>query len=306
VSDHLVDSWQCPACGAARGRPRFAAPSAGTEAGVDADAFRPSSDRFGEALTTVLACSVCGHGAVAGTPDEAGIATAYEEAADPVSLREEPGQVETADRALVEIEKLVPRGTVYDLGCWTGSFLVAAAQRGWAARGVEPSRWASERARQRGVDVRTATLEHHGLPAGSAQLVVFGDVLEHLSDPAGALQVARELLVAGGAVYVTVPDAGSVVARVMGKRWWSVLPMHLQYFTRTSLSILLERQGFTVLSVGTHAKTFSARYYAERLEGYSHGAAALAERGLDAVGWGDHLVSPDFHDRMAVIARRTS
>src|SRR5438093_10558149 len=156
-------AWACPVCGGAQAAQRFAIPAGGTEAGVDADAFRPSSERFGATAGRVVRCASCGHASLAEPPAPAAMATAYADAADPVSLREEPGQVETARRALVEIERVVHPGRIADLGCWTGSFLVAARERGWAPVGVEPSAWASERARERGLDVRTTDIESHGL-----------------------------------------------------------------------------------------------------------------------------------------------
>jgi SAM-dependent methyltransferase len=229
---------------------------------------------------------------------------AYTQAADPVSLREELGQVATARRALEEVERLVAPGLACDLGCWTGSFLVAARERGWATVGVEPSAWASARARERGLDVRTTDLEGHGLAPGSARLVVLADVLEHLVAPAGAVEVAATLLEPGGILYATVPDAGSAVARLLGRHWWSVMPMHLQYFTRSSLRRLLEDGGFDVRVVHRHPKVFSARYYAERLSGRAPALSGAAVRLLERAGWADRLVAPDLRDRLAVVAVR--
>lgn len=134
--------------------------------------------------------------------------------------------------------------------------------------------------------------------------VVVCDVLEHLEDPGSAVAKLVELLEPGGALYLTVPDAGSLLARSMGRRWWSVLPMHLQYFTRTSMLLLLNQQGLRPTHVGTHAKTFSARYYAERIAGYSPGLGRLGVAALERAGLADRPVAPDFRDRMEVIAVR--
>jgi SAM-dependent methyltransferase len=279
-------------------------PAEGTEAGVEASAFRPSSDRFGQVITGVMRCDLCGHGSLAREPEPAVVRRAYEAAADPVSVREERGQLETARRALEEIESFVAPGTIYDLGCWTGSFLAAGQERGWHAAGVEPSLWASERARERGLDVRTASLEENDLPLGHAQVVVLCDVLEHLLDPEAAVRVVADLLAPGGAIYITVPDAGSRLARVLGRRWWSVLPMHVQYFTRGSLRRLLEANGFSVRSIHTHPKVFTVRYYLERLGGYSPVVSRSLVAAAARIGQADRLIAPDFHDRVAVIATR--
>jgi hypothetical protein len=80
--------------------------------------------------------------------------------------------------------------------------------------------------------------------------------------------------------------------------------MHLQYFTRGSMRRLLEGSGFTVASIRTHAKAFSARYYAERLGGYSPAVERAATRVLQTVHQDRRLVAPDFRDRMEVIATR--
>jgi SAM-dependent methyltransferase len=235
-------------------------------------------------------------------PESTAVATAYSDAVDLVSLREEQGQIATGLRALERIEAVVHPGRFADIGCWTGSLLVAGRSRGWDVIGVEPSVWASDRARDRGLDVRTAALQDHGLPPATLRVVAMCDVLEHLDDPGLALDEVHRLLEPGGALYLTVPDAGSLVARVMGRRWWSVLPMHLQYFTRDSMRRLLNAHGYRVASERTHAKVFSTRYYAERLGGYSPGIAAAAVRALEAVGMDGRLIAPNFGDRLEVIA----
>ena len=112
-------AWVCPVCGGTRATDRFAVPAGGTEAGVDADAFRPSSEQFGATAGRVVRCLACGHAALAEPPPPAAMAAAYLGAADPVSLREEPGQVETARRALVEIERVGRPGRIADPGCWS-------------------------------------------------------------------------------------------------------------------------------------------------------------------------------------------
>src|SRR3954447_19629312 len=300
----MTDGWTCPVCGARTAMPRWRVTSTAVENGVDPQAFRPNADRYGETVATVVRCMGCGHGSLAATPNAAELAAAYDEAAAPDTLSEEPGQLATADRGLDRIEALVSRGRLVDLGCWTGSFMLAAHRRGWQAVGVEPSRWAVEQARARGLDARLGDLYDHRLPLGEWQCVVMCDVLEHLLDPAAAVATARELLAPGGVLYVTVPDAGSRVARAMGPRWWSVLPMHVQYFTRSSMRRLVEGQGLRVVGVRSHPKVFTWSYYAQRLEGYSPGLARAVLRTVRTAGLAGRPVAPDLHHQMQVLAVR--
>jgi hypothetical protein len=106
-----------------------------------------------------------------------------------------------------------------------------------------------------------------------------------------------------GLAWFALPDAGSLVARVLGRRWWSVIPAHLQFFTRESIRTLFARRGWTVVQITTAPKVFRIRYYLDRLSGYSPRTAQALVRTAVAIGVADHLWAPDLRDRMAVIAR---
>jgi 2-polyprenyl-3-methyl-5-hydroxy-6-metoxy-1,4-benzoquinol methylase len=297
-----MNNWQCPVCAGTDAEARWRVTSTATENGVNPSAFRPSADRYGETVAAVVRCRRCGHGSLAETPTERALAAAYADAADPVSLDEEAGQLETAGRGLRWIETVVSPGPLLDLGCWTGSFVAAAAVRGWSATGIEPSTWAVDRARDRGRNVNVGDLTNPGVEKGSQRCVVMCDVIEHLLDVAAAITIAADLLEPGGALYLTTPDAGSRVAKVMGARWWSVLPMHVQYFSRESIRRLLTGAGLQLVGMSSHPKVFTAAYYADRLGGYSPRLAQATTAVSRRIGLADRLVAPDFHDRMQVLA----
>lgn len=302
---------RCAACGAA-------GLVAHLEVAGDAgpDGLIPTTDRFGTALADIVRCTACGHRQTEPMPADAVLQSAYADAASEDYVAEEDGQRETARRALADIEaQLTPvpippdnggprHRTLLDLGCWVGFLLAEAQERGWEATGVEPSQFASAFARDRlGLDVRTGDLFTTELPQHHFDAIVMGDVLEHLPRPGEALDRMAELLRPGGIAWMALPDAGSVVARGLRSRWWSVIPTHVQFFTRGSLRTLLDRHGWTVLEITSSPKAFSVRYYLERVGGYSPPVAQLLVRAAQAARLADRMWAPDFHDRMAVIAR---
>ncbi len=277
------------------------------------DGLIPTTDRFGTALSDLVRCPECGHRQTEPMPADAVLQSAYADAASEDYVEEESGQRATARRALAQIEQHLvadphnggPRKRrLLDLGCWVGFLLAEAQERGWEAVGVEPSQFASAYARDElGLDVRTGELLSSPLPLGHYDAVVMGDVIEHLPRPGEALERLAQLLRPSGVAWMALPDAGSLLARRMGRRWWSVIPTHVQFFTRDSITTLLERHGWTVLDIATAPKAFSVAYYLQRIGGYSPLAARLLVRGARGAGVAERMWAPDFRDRMAVIAR---
>lgn len=291
---------RCAACGATGLRPHLRVSG---DAGPDG--LIPTSDRFGTALSDIVRCPACGHMQLERFPLEAELEEAYADAASEDYVEEEAGQRATARRVLLRVERHSPRGRLLDVGCWLGFTLAEARARGWETVGLEPSEFASRYARERlGLDVRCVGLGTADLPDGAFQAVILGDVIEHLPRPGDALERVARWLAPGGVVCLVLPDAGSRLARTMRARWWSVIPTHVQYFSRSSLTTLLRRHGYQVLESATSPKAFTVRYYLDRIAGYSAPVARALVATVERAGLADRIWAPDFRDRMLIIARR--
>lgn len=292
----------CAACGASDLRPHLNVAGA-----LGADGLIPSTDQFGTALGDIVRCARCGHMQLDPMPAEEILSEAYAVAASDDYVEEEVGQRATARMALERIDRYAPPGErrLLDLGCWVGFLMAEARERGWDPLGVEPSAFAAAYARDRlGLSVLNEGLFEASLPTGAFAAVTLGDVIEHLTAPGDALARIGSLLVPDGVLWMAIPDAGSRVARTLGRRWWSVIPTHVQYFTSSSIEALLERSGFRLLEITTAPKAFTVGYYLGRIGGYSPVAGRALVAGARALGVSDRLWAPDFRDRMAVIARR--
>jgi SAM-dependent methyltransferase len=265
----------------------------------------PTTKDFGTALGDIVRCRACGHMQLDRFPTEAELDAAYADAASDDYVLEEAGQRESFRRVLERIERFTGRGSLLDVGCWVGFLLAEARERGWReCVGIEPSEFASEYARSRlGLDVRTEELFTAELPAAHFDALVLGDVLEHLTRTSEALERVRSLLRPDGVLCLELPDAGSRVARLLGPRWWSVIPTHVHYFTRPSARTMLARHGFETVYVATDPKAFTVRYYLDKLGGYSQPVADALVAGARRAGVAERMWTPDFRDRMIVIAR---
>jgi SAM-dependent methyltransferase len=291
---------RCAACGAGGLRPHLRVRG---EAGQEG--LIPTTKEFGTALGDIVACGECGHMQLDRFPTDAELDAAYAAAESDDYVEEEAGQRASFASVLERIERYSPPGAILDVGCWVGFLLAEARDRGWGpCVGLEPSLFASSFARDRlGLDVRTEDLFAAELEPASFDVLFMGDVLEHLTRANAALDRVGELLRPGGLIALALPDAGSRVARLLGARWWSVIPTHVHYFTRHSAATILTRHGFTPLYVGTDPKSFTVRYYLDKGGGYLPGVSSALVRGAEGMGVAERMWTPDFRDRMLMIAR---
>lgn len=266
----------------------------------------PTTKQFGEALGDIVRCPACGHMQLDRFPAEAELDAAYAEAASDDYLLEEAGQRAGFASVLRRIERYSPAGAILDVGCWVGFLLAEARERGWReCVGVEPSSFASAYAREHlGLDVRSERLLAAELPESHFDVIVMGDVLEHLVRPGEALDRIASLLRPGGLIALALPDAGSRIARLLGRRWWSVIPTHVQYFTRASAATLVQAHGYQPLFVGTDPKSFTVRYYLDKASFYLPGRSRAPIAAAEMLGLAERIWTPDFRDRMLLLARR--
>ncbi len=184
-------------------------------------------------------------------------------------------------RHLDRIERLVRPGRVLDVGCATGDFLVVARERGWDPVGVDPSP-AREQALAAGVRIVGRTIDDADVAPHSLDVITFWDVLEHLPDPVASLRRARQLLAPGGLVAATVPNAGSAVARLSGRRWfgYKTAGEHLQFFSAATVSRCFEMAGFRVELRRPVAWSCTIGFLIDRAALYLGGPGRIADRAL--------------------------
>lgn len=144
--------------------------------------------------------------------------------------------------------------TVLDIGCSNGVFLdLYKESETW---GVEPSLNAKIAAAKDHKILKT-TFEKAELPKNYFDLVIMNHTLEHMDNPLGVLKKAFSLLKKEGVLFIDVPNAGGLGAKILGKYWPYRLPdEHKHQFTKESLSRLFRKSGFKILTFKSRSGIF--------------------------------------------------
>jgi SAM-dependent methyltransferase len=148
-------------------------------------------------------------------------------------------------RQLEFLRTLAPKGKLLEIGCAYGFFLQEAKEY-FDVYGVEVSADAVESCHRTGLSNvwRAPLTEETARQIGELDAIVMLDVIEHIDDVAGTLELAVRYLRPGGVILLTTGDWNSTVARVTGASWRLMAPPHhLWYFTRTSLGRLFDKLG---------------------------------------------------------------
>ena len=229
----------------------------------------------------------------------------YQTAIDPVYLEEKKGRYLTFTNSLNEIEKLVPKGNILDVGCYAGFFMEVAKERGWQVYGLEPSVWASQYARDTlELDVKTTTLEQAGFREKKFDIVTLWDTLEHLMDPVSTLRQVRRVLKDEGLICASTINIDSLFARVLGGKWPQLMQMHMYYYSPGILAKLLTKCGFEITSIRSHKRILRTSYLIGKISHFSSKLSNALASFSKKFGMDDFPVTVNFGDLVTVYAKK--
>ena len=149
---------------------------------------------------------------------------------------------------------------VVDFGCWTGDVAAVLKERGCTVTGIEIDPEAAAEAAKICDKVIVGDLNvldmAEALEGEKYDVGLFGDIIEHLTDPRNALTGMREALAPGGYIVVSVPNVAHASVRLALLKGQfdyedtGILDStHLRFYTRETVADLLESCGYLVESM---------------------------------------------------------
>lgn len=162
------------------------------------------------------------------------------------------GHIKSIDPMNVMPEKW----SIFDVGCGYGGFVWAMQNNGMDAWGNELNpTWVNEANTYCQGNLyfgQFAEIQH--LIGKKYDFIFISHTLEHLPDPAAMLREAKKYLAKNGLIYINVPNSRSNRFKENGRRSgidYGNFPMHINFFTPSSMRYLANRHGLRVVQLRT-------------------------------------------------------
>lgn len=156
---------------------------------------------------------------------------------------------------------------ILDIGCWDGSYAIRYKKSTNTVYGVEASATAEKRAREKGVVTKYGNfMENKFFDGMQFDVVVAGEIIEHVFDTDLFLQKIHGLLKPHGQLILTTPNVASLPRRILlllGKnplldnRIVKDTAGHIRYFTFKGVYELLKDNGFEVVKAESDILNFN-------------------------------------------------
>jgi 2-polyprenyl-3-methyl-5-hydroxy-6-metoxy-1,4-benzoquinol methylase len=147
------------------------------------------------------------------------------------------------------IRKFIRIGKLFDLGAGWGHFMLAARELGYDVYGIE----ISEQPYLYCVNDLKLPVDHIDFfeleEKEQFDLVTMWDVLEHIDRADLFIEKCARVIKPGGYLFLQVPQIDSYFAKKHRDSWKMMGLDHVNYFSRKTITQLLERHGYEVLKI---------------------------------------------------------
>lgn len=176
----------------------------------------------------------------------------------------------------------LPIGSLLDIGCGVGDFLLAVSKTGWNIAGIEPSEHAKAIASQRLGFTPLDPTQTCELSDASFDVITMWHVLEHVDQLHEQLHQLERLLKPGGRLVIALPNYQSYDANYYREHWaaWDV-PRHLNHFSKETLTHIVQDFHFKFIDFhGLKWDSYYISYLSERYLGHRAPLLKGAYRGF--------------------------
>lgn len=135
---------------------------------------------------------------------------------------------------------------ILEIGCFDGAFL-SLLGKGYDLLGAEPNPMGRVASERYGVQIVPKYFSADDFETESLDLVIMRHLIEHIPNPQEILKECKQVLKPDGRLFIETPW---IEHTLRGNVIGNFYHQHLHYFSRESLSILLQSVGFHIIAHG--------------------------------------------------------
>ena len=115
------------------------------------------------------------------------------------------------------------------------------------------------------LEIFNETIEEHSKRQFKYDIIVMADVIEHFSNPFKMLEIIETILKPDGLLIFTTYNMDSLYARITGKNYHWILPMHLFYFSNKTLKNICLENNLKIYKIKNDSRVVSFYYLLNKL-----------------------------------------
>ena len=115
------------------------------------------------------------------------------------------------------------------------------------------------------LEIFNETIEEHSERQLKYDIIVMADVIEHFSNPFKMLEIIEKILKPDGLLIFTTYNMDSLYAKITGKKYHWILPMHLFYFSNKTLKNICLENNLKIYKIENDSRVVSFYYLLNKL-----------------------------------------
>ena len=132
--------------------------------------------------------------------------------------------------------------------------------------GLELSKHGSDYSKKNyNLEIFNETIEEHSERQLKYDIIVMADVIEHFSNPFKMLETIEKILRPDGLLIFTTYNMDSLYAKITGRNYHWILPMHLFYFSNKTLKNICLENNLRIFKIKNDSRIVSFHYLLNKL-----------------------------------------
>ncbi len=158
-------------------------------------------------------------------------------------------------------------GSILDIGCWDGQFLLNFDKKHFQLFGVEINPKAREKAESNGVKIVCSNIYELNSISISCEITTAFDVIEHLDDPLKFLEIISNLTKKNGLVIIASGNTNAITWKIMkNKYWYCSIPEHISFINTDWCKYAAKRCNLELLHIHQFSHSSKTNLFVKLIE----------------------------------------